>query len=264
MQQTPSPGRLALTFLVVAGLLTACTHTPTLPGEDDPAIWSIAGTVQNPGAVSVAGLSLLLLNPIVLDGGGGGDDDRPLVLADAPLETFHLLGLSAIAGDGTFELPLALPPTTFLVPVERALFTGMGSGCELVVSTEGVMATLLGFEGIAIPNLVGLTYLGASFSYALASDHVIDLDADPATWLEGKEILSWIYADGTTTVVSDEATCAAPYVVFDFDLMLSQGWNQVAFTFTPAVGAEQPPVIGLRNAPNARPFVTVTGVPLGF
>jgi hypothetical protein len=247
--------RLRYLLIVLFGvgfLLSGCMQATDVPGASA----SIAGTVANPFGLPVAGLSLFLFSPEIL-ANGGGNDQEPLALADEPDYPFTFIGITGIADDGTFELALSEPPAAFLLPIALALAnTRLGfEDCVVDVGDSSVMATLLGFEGIALPNIVGLTPMGGALSFALDSDVELDL-GDPWSSIGDARVLSWIYADGATTVVTEAASCSSPELVFSADLTLEEGWNQVGFTFVVGVD-DAPTVVTLAGAADASVHLTL-------
>jgi hypothetical protein len=261
--------RLRYLLIVLFGvgvLLSGCTQLADPTTGDGTS--TVSGTSTNPFDVPVAGLSLLLLNPAVVGGDRSSEDDSETVRE----QVYALIGLTSIAEDGSFELSLPEPPASFLTPIDQALVNAaFVVGCVVDVSDSSVKATVVILnEEIALPNVVGLTYLGATFGLALDTDIELDFDLDAAllTQIGDARVLSWIYADGATNVVTDAETCASDRFVIEVDLALREGWNQVGFSVvmgdpgTPTVLTTTPTVISLTGAADAPVYLTLLGSPV--
>ncbi len=153
--------------------------------------------------------------------------DAALALADvSELYEGLFVGPFTVEVDGVFEVAFpdaAEMPSAALVPLAEAFAFNLSSlACAPTVAPLAAEATPSIFLGFGIPGMVALTVEGPYLT--IATDAELADGTTPADFTGS--IFTWLFVDRDATLVSGEAC-----VDYDVDLDLTEGWNQVAWTF---------------------------------
>lgn len=214
------PIRPLLLVASLAGLLAGCATTP--PPEPDPP--AVRGTLYDlgEGAPDPVAIGFALITPEFLTLGGAVAD---LARADLiePVPGVWMGAFATPAGNA-FEVVLPDPdelPAAALVPLADAVLNF--GACTVDAAPVSARATYTLFEGITVPGLAALTYVGSGLMLATAAEFDADLPLDD----QGASFQGWIYVDRAATLEVSGCTFVA-------DLSFAEGWNQLAWTFDEA------------------------------
>jgi hypothetical protein len=240
--------------------LAACAGQSTPPPQGFTSVTgSVTGSTEGEPAL---GAALLL---------GTGPD---IVTKGSVVEVydgFWLGGITLVDEDGGFQVQLPDAddvPASLMAPASDFVsfpFSVFDEPCVLVASnatTNVTIATLI--EAFALPGVAVLTAGGAALSITTPTE----VDLDDGTTLFDVQLLTWVHADGAVAVATPSGSCVTTdgddTLTLVVDVELSEGWNQLAWSFAiEEVGSGEAVTVTLTNDDATPVYVVATGLYLG-
>jgi hypothetical protein len=156
--------------------------------------------------------------------------------------------VSPIGPDGRFTLAFphadALPETVSAPADDFVLDVRTVDDCTLTATDPAARITSTTFSFLPIPAVVAVTAEGLALTITL--DELVDI-TDASLEFTAFTFPTWVHADRAVSVETTGAGCTLVDAVIDVDVTLTQGWNQLAWSFV--IDAETDDVLGhaLRN-----------------
>lgn len=210
----------AFLLVLCSALLLAGCRTSQPPADEG---YVVSGRVEQQPGFPILGVSLFLIDPSYYPGDIYLHDQGSWVSSMAAVK------------DDSYDLPLPeeeeFPPELLVAAAEGVQNVNETMDCDLEVSADSAMVTLMSYSFTAIPSLWAY-FPNTAPGFASADSNRLDGLGQPIA-------LSWTYATEDVSLQTVGTGCSTLIV----ELELSQGWNQVGWGYEP-----DQRVLALRNA----------------